>query len=30
MGGALGLVLLLGGILGAPPFFILFYVIYEQ
>jgi hypothetical protein len=30
MGGAIGLVLLVGGVIGAPPFFLLFYAIYEQ
>lgn len=30
MGGAIGLVLPIGGLVGAPPVFLLFYVIYEQ
>ncbi len=30
MGGAIGLVLLVGGVIGALPFFLLFYAIYEQ
>lgn len=30
MGGAIGLVLLVGAVIGAPPFFLLFYAIYKQ
>jgi hypothetical protein len=30
MGGATGFVLLVGGVIGTPPFFLLFYAISEQ
>jgi hypothetical protein len=30
MGGAIGVVLPIGGLVGAPPVFLLFYAIYEQ